>query len=62
MKKDEERFDAVGTMRRIRDRMSREMHGMSYEEQKRRLSGVSRKEREGSSSAIEESVEQRSGR
>lgn len=46
MKNDEERFDAVGTMRRIRDRMSREVGGMSYEEQKRRLSGVSRRRQE----------------
>lgn len=31
----EKKFDAVGTMREIRDRLSSEITGMSFEEQKR---------------------------
>ncbi len=37
MKKSKQKFDAVAMMRQIRDRMSREIEGMSYEEQKRYL-------------------------
>lgn len=43
--KSEEKFDAVEMMREIRDRLSREVTGMSFEEEKRyineRLSGAS---------------------
>ena len=35
MKKGEKKFDAVKTMRRIRDRLSEQFKGMSFEEQKR---------------------------
>ena len=35
MKNSEKKFDAVGTMREIRDRLSSEITGMSFEEQKR---------------------------
>lgn len=31
----EKKFDAVGTMREIRDRLSSEITGMSFEDQKR---------------------------
>ena len=35
MKKGEKKFDAVKTMREIRDRLSDRFKGMSFEEQKR---------------------------
>jgi len=35
MKKGEKKFDAVKTMREIRDRLSEQFKGMSFEEQKR---------------------------
>jgi hypothetical protein len=35
MKKGEKRFDAVKTMREIRDRLSEQFKGMTFEEQKR---------------------------
>ena len=35
MKTGEKKFDAVKTMRRIRDRLSEQFKGMSFEEQKR---------------------------
>jgi len=35
MKKDEKKFDAVKTMREIRDRLSQQFEGMNYEAQKR---------------------------
>ncbi len=35
MKKGEKRFDAVKTMREIRDRLNEQFKGMSFEEQKR---------------------------
>jgi thermostable 8-oxoguanine DNA glycosylase len=34
MEKSKKRFDAVALMRKIRDKMSRDVEGMSYEEQK----------------------------
>lgn len=58
MEKNEERFDAVSMMRRIRDRMDREMEGMSYEEQKRYLSGVPRTRRREPSGDAERTAEQ----
>lgn len=35
MKKGEKKFDAVRTMREIRDRLSKQFKGMTFEEQKR---------------------------
>ncbi len=35
MKKSEKKFDAVKTMREIRDRLSEQFKGMSFEEEKR---------------------------
>ena len=35
MKKAKEEYDAVGTMREIRDRLSAQIEGMSFEEEKR---------------------------
>ncbi|MBI4443370.1 MAG: hypothetical protein HY649_08365 [Acidobacteria bacterium] len=34
-KKAENKFDAVATMREIRDRLSRQIEGMTFEEEKR---------------------------
>ena len=34
-KKAEKKFDAVATMREIRDRLSRQIEGMTFEEEKR---------------------------
>ena len=34
-KKAEKKFDTVGTMREIRDRLSRQIEGMTFEEEKR---------------------------
>jgi hypothetical protein len=55
MKKNEKSFDAVQMMRQIRDRLSTQCQGMTFEEQKQyireRLSGKAAKEQPVASSA-----------